>query len=69
MALPTFIDVLQKVKIVKVRAGAFSAALSADSKLFVWGQKGFDAPRELLGVSNIKDLQISRAGFAALITF
>lgn len=56
MALPTFIEAIGSEKIIKVRAGAFSAALAANSKLYVWGINGVDTPRELKGVSNIKDL-------------
>lgn len=67
-SIPTFIAVLQKDKIVAVRAGSFSAALSVDNKLFLWGQNDADSPLQFRGISDIKDLQISRHGHSALIT-
>jgi alpha-tubulin suppressor-like RCC1 family protein len=39
--LPTFLEELSFSRMVKVRAGSFSAALSADGCLYVWGEGTF----------------------------
>jgi alpha-tubulin suppressor-like RCC1 family protein len=40
-ALPTFLEELSFSKMVKVRAGNFSASLSSDGQLYVWGEGCF----------------------------
>jgi alpha-tubulin suppressor-like RCC1 family protein len=70
--VPTLLSDLNFVQIYKVRAGSFSAALSLDGQLFVWGQGHFgrfDAPHRVkCGKKfDITDMQVSRAGLAALI--
>ena len=39
--LPTFLEELSFSRMVKVRAGSFSASLSADGMLYVWGEGTF----------------------------
>jgi alpha-tubulin suppressor-like RCC1 family protein len=45
--LPAFLDVLQKEKIIAVRAGSFSAAISHENRVFFWGHNGTDHPKQL----------------------
>ena len=40
-ALPTFLEELSFSRMIKVRAGSFSASLSADGQLYVWGEGTF----------------------------
>lgn len=37
MSLPTFIEELSFTNMIKIRAGYFSASLSSDGQLYVWG--------------------------------
>lgn len=58
---------------VKVRAGSFSASLSADGQLYVWGEGTFGqfyTPHRIKSakVLDIQDFAISRAGLAAVIS-
>jgi len=39
--LPCFLEELSFKKISKVRAGSFSAVLSSDNQLYVWGEGSF----------------------------
>ena len=39
--LPTFLDNISATKMIKIRAGQFSAALSINDQLFVWGEGYF----------------------------
>jgi len=71
--MPVFLNELQRTKILKVRAGSFSAALSIDGKLMVWGEGcfgKFNSPHKIKGDKDLQivDIQISRNGFAALLS-
>ena len=70
--MPTQLTELKFVHVQKVRAGSFSAALSLDGQMFVWGEGHFgrfDSPHRVkCGKKfDIVDVQVSRAGLAALI--
>ena len=71
--IPLFLEELSFSRIVKVRAGSFSAALSIDQQLFVWG-KGifgeFFTPHRVKGASklDIFDFQVSKGGSAFILT-
>jgi|LauGreDrversion4_2_1035121.scaffolds.fasta_scaffold164429_1 hypothetical protein len=50
--MPVFLNELQRTKILKVRAGSFSAALSIDGKMLVWGEGcfgKFNSPHKIKG--------------------
>jgi alpha-tubulin suppressor-like RCC1 family protein len=73
MSLPTFIEELSFTQMIKIRAGFFSASLSADGQLYVWGQGSFGefyTPHRVKSAKSldIMDFQISRGGCAALLT-
>ena len=58
---------------VQVRAGTFSAALSADQQLFVWGRGVFGefyTPHRVKSVNklDILDFQLSKGGAALILT-
>lgn len=58
---------------VKVRAGSFSAALSADQQLFVWGRGIFGefyTPHRVKSVNKLEmlDFQLSKGGLAVILT-
>ena len=59
-------DDFKSVKITKVRAGRFLAAVSADERLFVWKEE--TRPSRLQFTKGISDMVISRLGSAALIS-
>jgi alpha-tubulin suppressor-like RCC1 family protein len=40
-SIPVVVDGLGFTKIVKIRAGLFSAGLSAESQLYIWGSGAF----------------------------
>lgn len=42
-SLPCFIEELAFTKMVKVRAGNFTASLSAEGHIYVWGEGAFGA--------------------------
>lgn len=72
-ALPTFLEELSFSRMVKVRAGSFSAALSADGQLYVWGEGSFGkfyTPHRIKSAKtlDIQDFQISRAGLACVVS-
>lgn len=72
-ALPTFLEELSFSRMVKVRAGSFSAALGADSQLYVWGEGTFGqfyAPHRIKSakVLDIQDFQISLGGLACVVS-
>ena len=72
-ALPVFIEELSFTRVSKVRAGFFSAALSSDGQLYVWGQGSFGefyTPHRVKSAKklDILDFQVSREGAAALLT-
>ena len=57
----------------KIRAGQFSASLSIDNQLYLWGCGTFGdfyTPHRVKSVGNldIVDFQIGRSGFLALLT-
>ena len=71
--LPSFLDGLTFTKMTKIRAGSFSAALSADGLLFVWGEGTFGkfhSPHRVKSSKRIEivDFQLSRSGLAAIVT-
>lgn len=39
--VPVFLEELSFSRMIKIRAGAFSAALSGDGQLYVWGEGTF----------------------------
>lgn len=58
---------------VKVRAGSFSAALSSDQQLFVWGRGVFGefyTPHRVKSVNKLDmlDFQLSKGGIALILT-
>ena len=64
---------LSFTKMIKVRAGSFSATLCAQGNLFVWGEGTFGkfySPRRVKSAKKLEiaDFQIARSGIAALIT-
>ena len=72
-ALPTFLEELSFSRMIKVRAGSFSASLSADGQLYVWGEGTFGqfyTPHRIKSakVLDIQDFQISRMGLAAVVS-
>ena len=72
-ALPTFLEELSFSRMIKVRAGSFSASLSSDGQLYVWGEGTFGqfyTPHRIKSakVLDIQDFAISRAGLAAVIS-
>lgn len=72
-ALPTFLEELSFARMVKVRAGTFSASLSADGQLYVWGEGTFGnfyTPHRIKSAKtlDISDFQISKGGLAAVIS-
>lgn len=73
LALPTYMEDLGSLKIVKVKAGAYSAALSNDAELYVWG-KGmfgtFSTPHKIKAGNQleINDFELSLSGLAAVLT-
>lgn len=73
ISLPTFIEDLAFTKMIKIRAGKFSAALSSEGLLYFWGEGEFGkfhSPHLMKSEKKleISDFQISRGGLAALIT-
>lgn len=57
---------------VKVRAGSFSASLSSDGQLYVWGEGYFGkfyTPHRIKSgkMIEIKDFNVSRGGVACII--
>lgn len=71
--VPILLEELSFSRMVKIRAGSFSAALSADQQLFVWGRGIFGefyTPHRVKSVNklDILDFQISKGGIAALLT-
>lgn len=71
--LPCFLEELSFVKMVKIRAGSFSAALSAEGLLYVWGEGAFGkfhSPHCVKSekIIEIIDFKVSREGLAALLT-
>jgi alpha-tubulin suppressor-like RCC1 family protein len=68
-----FIEELSFTRVYKIKAGYFSAALSSDGQLYVWGQGSFGefyTPHRVKSAKklDILDFQVSRAGCAALLT-
>lgn len=64
---------LSNLKIVKIKAGGFSAALSSESELYVWGQGMFGCfatPHRIKCGSNleINEFDLSMSGLAAILT-
>jgi len=71
-ALPTFLEELSFSKMIKVRAGSFSASLSSDGQLYVWGEGYFGkfyTPHRIKSgkTLEIADFSVSRGGLAAII--
>lgn len=58
-ALPTFLEELSFSRMVKVKAGSFSAALSADGQLYVWGEGSFGKFYTPHRIKSAKSLDIS----------
>lgn len=72
-ALPTFLIELSFSKMVRVRAGAFSAALSSEGQLYVWGEGTFGkfySPHRIKSGKNleIQDFQVSNGGLALVLS-
>jgi alpha-tubulin suppressor-like RCC1 family protein len=71
--LPTFLEELSFSKMCKVRAGNFSASLSADGQLYVWGEGCFGqfyTPHRIKSgkTLEIADFELSRGGLAAIVS-
>ena len=72
-ALPTFLEELSFSQMAKIRAGAFSAALSGDGQLYVWGEGTFGqfyTPHRIKSAKSldIAEFQISRGGLACVLS-
>ena len=70
---PELIQDLKFNKVVKVRAGKFSAALTADQQLYIWGRGvfgEFKTPHRVKASNKlkIKDFQISTGGIAIFLS-
>lgn len=68
-----FLEELSFSKITRIRTGAFSAALSADQQLFIWGKGVFGefyTPHRVKSVNklDILDFEISAGGSAFILT-
>jgi len=71
--IPILLEELSFSRMVQVRAGSFSAALSTDHQLFVWGRGIFGefyTPHRVKSVNklDILDFQISKGGLAVILT-
>ena len=71
--LPTFLEELSFSKMIKVRAGSFSASLSSDGQLYVWGEGYFGkfyTPYRIKSgkMLEIADFNVSRSGAASIIS-
>jgi len=72
-SMPILLEELSFSRMVQIRAGQFSAAMSTDQQLFVWG-KGifgeFYTPHRVKSVNklDILDFQISKGGTAIILT-
>ena len=71
--IPIFLEELSFSRIARVTAGSFSAALSVDQQLFVWGRGIFGefyTPHRVKSVNklDILDFQISKGGSAYILT-
>jgi alpha-tubulin suppressor-like RCC1 family protein len=56
--LPTYLEDLSFAKMIKVRAGLFSAALSSDGQLYVWGEGKFGKFHSPHLMKSAKELEI-----------
>lgn len=70
---PMNITDLNFQRIARIRAGLFSAALSQDNQLFVWGRGTFGEfflPHRVKAASllDIMDFKLSKAGMGAILT-
>jgi alpha-tubulin suppressor-like RCC1 family protein len=73
VSLPCYLDELSFTKIVKVRAGSFSACLNAEGSIFVWGEGVFGAfhsPHRIKSSKElvVQDIRLSNEGQALLLT-
>lgn len=71
--LPILLEELNFVKIVKIRAGLFSAAFSQDNQLYLWGSGPFGefyTPHRVKSVQQIDllDFQVGRGGFIVVLS-
>ena len=70
--LPTFLEDLAETKIIKVRAGQFSAAMSIREEVFIWGEGYFgkhQSPKFIKKqIADVLDIQVSRGGTASIVT-
>lgn len=58
-SLPTFLEELTFTKMIKVRAGQFSASLSTDGQLYVWGEGYFGKFHSPHRIKSGKTLEIA----------
>ena len=70
---PVFMKELSFAKVNKVRSGSFTAALSDEDQLYVWGRGAFGdfyTPHRVKSFRNlkIKDFQISSGGTSLVLT-
>jgi alpha-tubulin suppressor-like RCC1 family protein len=70
---PVFLKELSFAKIIEIRSGSFTAALSTENQLYVWGRGvfgDFHTPHRVKSFKNhlISDFQISNFGFAIVLT-
>lgn len=56
--MPTFLEELAFTRIVKVRAGQFSAAMSSEGQLYVWGEGVFGKFHSPHRIKSGKSLEI-----------
>ena len=71
--IPILLQELSFARMIKIRAGSFSAAMSADQQLFVWGRGIFGefyTPHRVKSIQklNVQDYQISKSGLAVIMT-
>lgn len=71
--MPILLEELTFARMIKIRAGSFSAALSSDHQMFVWGRGIFGefyTPHRIKSINklDILDYEISRNGLAVILT-
>lgn len=71
--VPCLLKELSFIRMTKVRAGQFSAAVSVDGQLYIWGCGAFGefyTPHRVKSVQGLDfaDLQVGRGGFLGLLT-
>lgn len=69
-ALPLLLEDISSRRVTKIRAGKFSAAMSPDGEVYVWGTGEFGqfaSPCLMKTQLDVVDIQVSRLGLACLV--